>query len=152
MASLIVGIAAEFMSMASSGGSARSCTTHLACLILLPGWLFDSSCHLVTLPMTDILQAALHALPATCTQLAGLRVRCHVGDHAKDTSAAAARASLTACLLRSGCSSAQAHAGYSGSPDADPNPMFTQVASNLQIKNWSLTVTLPPVSLTVVAF
>ena len=46
----------------------------------------------------------------------------------------------------------QAHAGFTGSPDSDPSPTFTQVASNLAIKNWSLTVTLPPVSLSVICF
>ena len=50
------------------------------------------------------------------------------------------------------CVGLQAHAGFAGSPDADTNPTFTQVASNIAINNWSLTVTLPPVSLSVISF
>ena len=46
----------------------------------------------------------------------------------------------------------QARAGYSGTPDSDPNPTFSQVASNLAITGGQLTVKLPAASLTVLAF
>ncbi|KAK9834900.1 hypothetical protein WJX81_007315 [Elliptochloris bilobata] len=46
-----------------------------------------------------------------------------------------------------------AHAGYSGSPDTDPSPTFTQVANNLGINSANqLTVMLPAVSVTVLVF
>ena len=57
--------AAQFMGMAGGQRSARSCTTHLARLILLPGWLFDSS----RLPVTLLMMSS----PAGC-------IRCSTSD------------------------------------------------------------------------
>ena len=55
---------------------------------------------------------------------------------------------MTQCL----CAAQQANANYTGSPDTDPNPTITLYNQYLQIHSNHMTVTLPPVSISICVF
>lgn len=55
---------------------------------------------------------------------------------------------VTQCL----CTAQQANANYTGSPDTDSNPTFTLYNQYLQIYSNHMTVTLPPVSISICVF
>ena len=116
-------------------------------------WAASSACTPTSSPSLPVFHhVTLPGCIATFTELPGLHgcwSACSQAQHTDIFGRAPARPHAPAHAI---CSRAQAHAGYSGSPDMDTNPTFTMVANNIQINNWQVVVKLPPVSLSVIVF